>query len=198
MFQFDYFNNISFSGPEIDDFETFNLLPQYLRDFFLKINGFIIRTGVLHIRGCVKEPKWHSLKEIWYGECKLSNLYQSIKINDIPIGQDCLGNQFFLRKNIIHLLNSEFDEVDNLKIDFRQFIEEMNDLTDEELDVKKMQNIILEPGQLINSDPPLAIISPIGYSFKAIDAIEQIKNLSILSKILKKGIDTDLISLNPN
>lgn len=198
MFQFDNFKNVCYSGPEIDDFETFDLLPKYLRDFFLKKNGFVIRTGVFHIRGCVIEPKWHSLKEIWHGECKLSDLYQSININDIPIGQDCLGNQFFLRKNIIHLLDSEIDEVENLKIDFCQFIEEMNDLTDEELDVKKMQNITLAPGQLISSDPPLAFKSPIGYSFKAIDALEQIKNLSKLSKILKKGIDNDLISVNQN
>ena len=198
MFQFDNFKNICFSGPEIDDFETFDRLPQYLKDFFLKKNGFTIRTGLFHIRGCVLEPKWHSLKEIWYGESKLSNLYQSINKNDIPIGQDCLGNQFFLRNNIIHLLNSEIDEVDNLKIDFRQFIQEINELTDEDIDVKKMQNIELAPGQLIYSDPPLAFNSPIGYSFKAIDALEQIKNLSKLSKILKKGIDKDLISANSN
>jgi hypothetical protein len=198
MTNFENFNNISYSGPEIDDFETFDLLPDYLKDFFLKKNGFIIRTGIFHIRGCVKEPKWHSLKEIWLGENKLSNLFQSINKNDIPIAQNCLGDQFFLRHNIIHLLKSEYDEVENLKIDFIQFIEEMNELAPEEIDVRKMQNIILEPGQLINSDPPLALKSPIGYSFKAIDAIEQIKNLSKLSRLLKKGIDKDLISLNPN
>lgn len=105
---------------------------------------------------------------------------------------------FFFRDNIIHLLKSEYDEVENLKIDFPQFIKEMNEITPEELDVKKMQNIILEPGQLINADPPLAIKPLIGYSFKAVDAIEQIKNLSKLARVLKKGIDKDLISLNPN
>jgi hypothetical protein len=198
MNYFGNFNNISYSGPEIDDFETFVLLPDYLKDFFLKKNGFIIRTGFFHIRGCVKEPKWHSLKEIWLGENKLSDLFQSINKNDIPIAQNCLGDQFFLRHNIIHLLKSEYDEIENLRIDFHQFIKEMFELAPEDLDVKKMQNIILEPGQLINADPPLVFKSPIGYSFKAIDAIEQIKNLSKLSKILKKGIDKDLISTNPN
>ncbi len=198
MNQFKNSKCIIYTGHEIDDLDTFNMLPKYIRDFYIKNNGFILGNGVVHIRGCVKKPIWHSLKEIWYGKDKLSNLYDSIQLNDIPIAQDCFGDQFFLRNNTMYLLKSEFDEIETFNCDFLEFMEQIYDLTPEEIDLKNSHGIKLKPGQLINVDPPLVFDSPIGYSFKAIKAIDQIKNLSKLSKILKKRIDKELINTNPN
>ena len=57
------FKDITYLGSEIDDLDTYNLLPDYLKDFYLNNNGLIAYNGGLHIRGCVNFPEWHSLKE---------------------------------------------------------------------------------------------------------------------------------------
>ena len=79
--------NITYSGQKIDDIDTFDILPDFLKDFYLSQNGFVAFNGGFHFRGCVKTPKWHSIKEIWFGDIKLSRLFASVDINDIPFAQ---------------------------------------------------------------------------------------------------------------
>jgi len=180
-----HLQNIIYSGQKIDDFDTFDILPDYLKDFFLVQNGFIAFKGGLHIRGCVKTPSWHSINESWFGDIKLSGLFDSIDINDIPIGQDCFGDQFVIRHNSVWHLFAEIDEIVDLGLNFNEFIEQIYNSPKEFLNIDLIDNINLKPGQLINVVPPFCIKADKGYSFKPIGTESQIKYLSFLSKQIK-------------
>jgi hypothetical protein len=187
--------NLDYIGQTIDDLDTFDILPDYLKNFYHKLNGFIAFQGGLHVRGCSIEPGWHSLREIWFGEFKLSRLFDSIEANDIPIAQDCFGDQFVIRMGHLWLLHSETDEITDLEIDFDQFIEQSFSATPRFLNIHNIQNLKLKPGQLINVVPPFCIDSKTGYSYKPIDSLEQIRYLSFFSKEIKKLPDGTTINL---
>ena len=188
-------SDLNYIGNTIDDLDIFDILPDYLKNFYSKLNGFIAFQGGLHIRGCSKEPGWHSLREIWFGEFKLSSLFDSIESNDIPIAQDCFGDQFVIRMGHIWLLHSETDEITDLKIDFGQFLEQTFSGKPKFLNIHNIQNLKLKPGQLINVVPPFCIDSKKGYSFKPVDASEQIKYLSFFSKEIIKLPDGTPINI---
>jgi hypothetical protein len=191
----DFYSEINYWGQDIDDFDTLEILPEYLKAFFLKQNGFIAFKGGLHIRGCVKEPRWHSLKEIWFGNNKLSNLFDSIETNDIPIAQDCFGDQFVIRNGGLWLLHSETDYMTDLGIDFIQFIQQVFINSSKFLNIENIQCLGLKPGQLINVVPPFCINSKDGYKFRPIDAIEQLNYLSFFSREIKGLPDWTNINL---
>ena len=177
--------NITYSGQKIDDIDTFDILPDFLKDFYLSQNGFVAFNGGFHFRGCVKTPKWHSIKEIWFGDIKLSRLFASVDINDIPFAQDCFGDQFLIRKNTILRLSSETDEILDLGIDFNGFLNQIYNNPFEFLNIDNIDIPGLKPGQLINVIPPFCVKADKGYSFKPIDMIEQIRFLSEFSKQIK-------------
>jgi hypothetical protein len=180
-----FIHDVNYWGQSISDFDTLDILPGYLKDFYLKQNGLIAFHGGLHIRGCVNEPDWHSLKEVWFGNTKLSLLFDSIEINDIPIAQDCFGDQFIIRDKSIWLLSAETDEIKNLEVDFLQFTQQAFTDTSKFLNIENIQHLDIKPGQLINVVPPFCVNSKSGYSFRPIDSFEQIRYLSSFSKEIK-------------
>lgn len=187
-------SNISYFGKEIDDFNMFENLPDYLKEFYRISNGFVALNGGLHIRGCVKSPKWHSLREYWIGDSKLTSLFNSIEKDDIPFAQDCFGDQYVIRKNIIWKLSIETDEIDNLEISFNDFIERVKSNPYEYLNIENIEPNTLEPGQIFNVVPPFCVDSP-DYSFKPIQIEEQIRYLSEFSKQIKYSPDGKIIIL---
>ena len=181
----EHLQNIKYIGQKIDDFDTFDILPDYLKDFFLADNGVIALNGGLHIRGCVKTPKWHSLGAYWFGNTKLSGLFSSLETNDIPFAQDCFGDQFVIRRKNIWRLSAEFDEIKDLEIDFFEFLKQIYSNPFEFLNIENIEGLNLKPGQLINVTPPFCVDSKSGYSLKPVEMEEQIKYLSDFSKQIK-------------
>ena len=181
----EHLQNMKYTGQKIDDFDTFDILPDYLKDFYLNQNGFIAFNGGFHFRGCVEFPKWHSLKNVLFGDMKLSSLFDSVEINDIPFGQDCFGDQYLIRNNNIWRLSAETDEIENLGLDFQEFLKQIYCNPIEFLNIENIDNLTLNPGQLINVVPPFCIEAENGYSFKPIDTEEQILYLSNFSKQIK-------------
>jgi len=180
--------DITFEGPAISDQNFLNALPEDLKSILKKKNGFIAFGGGFHLRGICDEPTWHSLELFWTGNHSFSKLYSSVQKDDVPFGQDCLGDQFLLRKNQVLRLRGESGEIVDMKMDFLTFLEEAlsNPLEFLELSpLKKIQNEgkKLEPGQLINVYPPfITAESRKGVSLKPIPTLERILFLSNFAK----------------
>jgi len=179
------FQNIIYRGKEIDDKNTFEILPDYLRDFLSRQNGFVMINGGLHFRGCVLTPKWHSLGYVWFGELKLSDLFDCLTKNDIPIAQDCFGDQYLIRDNKIIKLLAESGDLEFLEIDFDKFIENLKADPVRTLNVENVDKFDLKPGKLLSVIPPFCIKSDSERSFKQIDAEERIRFLSNLSRQIR-------------
>jgi len=173
--------NITYSGQKIDDFDTFDILPDYLKDFYSHQNGLIAYHGGLHIRGCVLIPKWHSLGYLWLGELKISDLFDCITPNDIPIAQDCFGDQYLIRDNQIIRLLAETGDLELLGMDFNDFIKQVGANPIETLNVENVDRFDLHPGQLLSVIPPFCIKSDSERLIKPIDSEERLRFLSYLS-----------------
>src|SRR5687768_15905260 len=92
---------ITYKGPEIDDFGTFNSLPIELKGLLKQANGIVAFKGGLHIRGCCSDPGWNSINEVWTGKSAFWKHYPDVLDIDVPFAQDCMGDQFFIRSHKI-------------------------------------------------------------------------------------------------
>jgi hypothetical protein len=178
----EYLQNITYTGQKIDDFESFGRLPDYLKDFLSRQNGLIAFDGGFHIRGCVLTPKWHSLGYAWDGELKLSALFDNLTPNDIPIAQDCFGDQYLIRDNQIIRLLTETGDLEFLETDFYKFIELVEADPIGILNVVDIDRFDLKPGQLLSVIPPFCIKSKSDRSIKPVDSDERIRFLSSFSR----------------
>lgn len=174
----------TYVGPEITDFEILEKLPENLRSFLNQNNGCILFDGGLHIRGAVLSPDWHSLRNVWFGDCALYQLFPAVKKSDIPFAQDCLGDQFFLRQDIVYKLDAEIGEMKSLNIDLKTFISHfMEDPVDFLLLQPLLQYLneggVLKPGELLSIYPPFCTKeSANGVSMKAIPMFDRISFLA--------------------
>ena len=113
----------TYIGPEITDREVFDRLPSALRKVLTENNGFILFEGGFHIRGACTEPVWHSLREVWMGTNALHHLFPIIQQSDVPFGEDCVGDQFLLRNDVVIKLFSETGELESLNIGLDDFLQ---------------------------------------------------------------------------
>ncbi len=181
---------ITYKGEPINDWLTFNRLPGCIQDFLIEINGFTVRNN----GGCVNSPDWHSLNEVWHGGTRLSDLFDSIRPDDIPIAQDCVGNQFIIRQNKICMLDVETGRIELMEIDFQEFIRQIAELSYDELQDSNMQNVELVPGQHFSYYP--VDNSPVlDFSLKAFDSLAHLKLLSMIARVNKMpDIDRKLLN----
>lgn len=189
-------SNISYTGQEIDDYQSFARLPDYLKDFLSCQNGFIAFNGGFHVRGCVLTPKWHSLGDAWYGDLKLSDLFVNLTTDDIPIAQDCFGDQYLIRNDEVIRLLSETGELEYLKTDFHNFMDLIADDPFGVLNIDGIERFDLKPGQLLSVFPPFCINTNSEYSIKPIDSYDRIRFLSHLSRQISNlpdGTDVKMV-----
>lgn len=145
----------------ITDEEIFEYVPDDLAEFYEEINGIVAFQGGLQIRGCVREPKWNSLYEAWKGEKALYKTYENLYEDDVPFAQDCMGDQYFLREEIVWMLEAETGEIHDLEIDFFDFIDEAIEDPVEFLSLHPLVQYLSEdgdmgPGELLSCMPPLS------------------------------------------
>jgi hypothetical protein len=151
--------HITFTGPAIDDHDLLDQLPKTLANLLQQTNGFIQYHGGLHVRGACKAPAWHSLRAAWLGDEAFYRHYPELTADDIPFGEDCLGDQFFLRDAVVWRLFAETGETESLEVNLSQFMKETQDDPGEELGLHPLLQFQrdggkLEPGQLLSADPP--------------------------------------------
>lgn len=164
---------MTYEGDPVVDNELCKSLPDDLRAFYREVNGIVAYKGGLHIRGCVLEPKWHSLRRVWHGEWALYRSFSVLRSSDIPFAQDCLGDQFFWRLGTVWRLFWDSGEIEDLEIEFFDFLEDIQADPVDYLDLEPLvfyldQGHHLDPGKILISDPPLSVESD-HYEFKSLD-----------------------------
>ncbi len=160
--------NITYRGGPIDDPEILPHLPPEIQEMLQIENGFILWNGGLHFRGACKEPKWHSLRAAIEGKKSLISLYSTLKVGDIPFAQDCMGDQFILRKNAVLFLAAETGELEQFSSDLDEFFSKAAQDPEEYLNINLEYH--LEPGDLFHAHPPFCFESEGDVSLRAIPA----------------------------
>src|SRR5882672_5596064 len=117
------FADTTFRGPELSDRRLLAELPAEYRELLERVNGLIAFGGGLHLRGLCEEPTWHGVGVVWGGAYTLSGLYDVVLASDVPFGQDCFGDQFFLRGESVSRLTGETGEAEDLQLSFSDFLE---------------------------------------------------------------------------
>lgn len=151
--------NPSYRGPQLNDQEIFDRLPEDYRALLAQMNGFIKFGGGLHVRGACLEPDWHSLRQVWTGDYALHRLFPQLQANDIPFAQDALGDQYLLRAEVVHHLRAETGAVESLQCSLFDFLaaaeaDPVTYLGLAPLLKFQEQGKQLEPGYLLSAYPP--------------------------------------------
>lgn len=176
--------NLIYRGPHLDDQETFARLPPDYQTLLAQMNGFIKFGGGLHVRGVCLEPAWHSLREVWTGEHALHRLFPQLQTDDVPFGQDALGDQYVLRNEVVHHLRAETGALASLQCGLFDFLaaaeaDPVEYLTLAPLLKFQEQGKRLEPGQLLSAYPPFCTKeSAQGVHLAAIPMLERISFLA--------------------
>ncbi|MCB0688962.1 MAG: hypothetical protein KDC53_20630, partial [Saprospiraceae bacterium] len=147
-------------------------LPSELKSFYTEINGIVAYRGGLHIRGCVSGPDWHSLRYFWKGPKALYRQFASLRENDIPFAEDCLGDQYFWRLGTVWRLFFDNGDVEDLELELYDFFEEVEKDPVDFLDLEPLvyfldQGNEIEAGQYLVPDPPFTVESDT-YAFKVL------------------------------
>ena len=178
------FDNVTFQGPAIAEPVLLAILPDECRQLLAQRNGFIAFAGGLHIRGLSDDPDWHSLQKVWTGDLALAKLYPNLTELDIPFGQDCVGDQFILRDEIVHRLWAETGELGSLGCGFNEFLtnaaaDPVGYLSLQPLQQFQHEGGTLQPGKLLSVYPPFCTKEAAnGVSLRAISALERISFLA--------------------
>jgi len=156
------FEGVLLKGGEITDMETFESLPEDLKEFYSQTNGLVAFQGGLTIRGCVTEPTWFSLAEACNGEFAVSEVYENVDETDIPFAFDCCGDQYFLRDGIVFRLCGENGEIESYDIDIWEFIESAIAEPEDYLDLQPLHDFMndggkLKPGEMLHIYPPFMV-----------------------------------------
>jgi len=116
------FSDITWRGESSDDIEILAGLPQELVALLTEVNGFILHSGALHVRGASLSPDWHSLRNACDGAGAFHRLYEEVSEADIPFAQDQTGDQFLIREGRIYRLEAETGSVQALCDSLSQFL----------------------------------------------------------------------------
>lgn len=142
---------ITWRGPEIDDFEILQELPDSLVEGLRELNGFVLHGGALHVRGACAWPEWHSLDFAMRGKAAFHELYETVLPSDIPFAQDLYGDQFLLRDEQVWRLFAETGELESMAGNLEEFWDGVKSNFTTYLNVDAAE---LEPGQLLLAYPP--------------------------------------------
>ena len=153
---------VTYASRQIDDPELLKTLPEYLVAMLRETNGFIHFDGGLHLRGACLSPAWHSIRAASEGALSFHTLYQDVQPEDIPFAEDCMGDQFLLRRGSVHRLASETGGVEDLAMTLPAFFRRAEADPVEFLQMHPLLQFQAEggrltPGQLLAAYPPFFI-----------------------------------------
>lgn len=179
------FKGVIYMNEEPADEGLIERLPEDLAAFYKDINGIIAFNGGLQIRSCDSSDHWNSLERFWQGDDSFAKVYPNVLPSDIPFGQDCVGDQFLLREDRVHLLSAETGEVMDMEVSFDEFLESC---AEDPVDYLAMEPLVhylsleetLEAGQLVHVTPGLSLDLPedTAYHIDAMSIEERLKWLS--------------------
>ncbi len=175
--------NDAFVGPPVDDWDVLSRLPSELAEALRMKNGFVSGDSTLHVRGACNEPEWHSLRYVWDGPHSLHELFPAVQATDIPIAEDCFGDQYLLRDHLVVHLSGETGEVEVLQMRWEEFITQARRFPVDFLGVQELQRFqqeggTLSPGQSLSVYPPCVVRSEKPRSLRAVSSLERISWLA--------------------
>jgi hypothetical protein len=182
------FPGVTYVGPDADDREVLERVPEDLRRLLEQVNGLVAFDGGLHIRGAVKEPLWHSLRHAWTGGLAFHERYASVQPGDVPFAQDAVGDQWLLRDGRVVSLASETGELEPLGQTFGEFLEAARAAPVETLGLEPLMQFHAEGGtlplgRLLNVYPPFCTKeSADGVDLSPVPAIERLEFLADLAR----------------
>lgn len=132
----------------------------------------ILYSGGLQIRSNDAEDPLLNCNTFLNGEIAFHNLYPAIEHEDYPIAQDCFGDQFFIRNNLVIKLMAETGDIEELNCTWEQFLVWVAEDPIERLDLP--DDLELEKGKLLFAYPPFCTVEGSNAVIKAIDGIELI------------------------
>ena len=171
------FPDITYLGPPASA-EALARVPLALRTFLSQTNGVVAYRGALHVRGLCAEPEWHSLESCWAGPNALHREYPTLNPDDVPFGQDCVGDQFILRGEPVMRLAAETGEIEVIAPTLDAFWALIRADPVEALGMHPLLQLeteggTLRPGQLISAYPPFCTKEAAdGVSLRAVPALE--------------------------
>lgn len=180
-----------YCGPPIDDAEILARLPGEYRRLLETVNGYVADRGGWHVRGACGSPAWHSLREAWCGVDAIHRLFPAVAADDIPFGQDALGDQYVLRNGEVWKLDAEVGELNPLQMTLPEFDAAVRADPDEFLALGPLREFqaeggTLEPGQLLSVYPPFVFKeSANGVTYRAVAALDRLRFLSDLARQLR-------------
>jgi hypothetical protein len=128
---------------------------------------------------------------MWTGPARLNFGYPELRKTDVPLAEDCMGDQFLLRDESVIRLTAETGEVEMLGISMWEFLRCAQKDPVEFLQLHPLIQLHneggkLQPGELLNAAPPFVFKeSANGVSLKAVPAFEQRSFLHTLYAGLK-------------
>lgn len=181
---------VIYRGEAPVDQELAARLPDELRQFYEEANGLLAYNGGLQIRSCTQDAHWNSLGHYWTGETALHHTYPNLTSSDIPFGQDCVGDQFFLRDDSVWLLSAETGEVVDMEASFDEFLENCIEDPVEYLAMEPLVHHLdmegpLAPGHLVHVVPALSLELPEDTPYH-IDSLPVSERLAWLKELFHK------------
>jgi hypothetical protein len=176
----------SFVGPPIDD-AILSMVPDEIVQAWRGQNGFLSEDSGFHFRGACFGPLWHSLRYVWLGDFALHRFFPSVNASDIPLAQDCFGDQFLLRDKDVVRLSGETGEIEELRMGWNEFLRRVDSEPLEFLQLQYLYRFrkeggVLLPGQLLSVYPPFVSADDGDRSIRAIPALERISWLADFSR----------------
>jgi hypothetical protein len=181
------FERVIYTGPTFSDREILRVIPAELASVLVVDNGVVAYSGGFHIRGACSDPQWHSLRSAWSGPHALSKHYDAVRATDVPFAQDALGDQYLLRDDVVHHLNTETGELASRRVALALFLQgvradPVGTLSLEPLLAFEADGGVLQPGQLLSVYPPYCVNTETRRSFRAVAALDRLGFLASLAR----------------
>lgn len=129
-------------------------------------------SGGLQIRSEEASDPFYKITTFSGGELALHKLYSNVLATDIPIAQDCFGDQFLIRDDKVIKLYAESDDIEEYNCDWESFLKWIDDDPIDRLDLP--EDLQLEKGKLLFAYPPFCTKEGENASIKPIDGKELI------------------------
>jgi hypothetical protein len=167
----------SYLGPPIDDTELLIHLPEEISSALRIENGFIAAGGGLHVRGACLSPAWHSMRVAWEGDLAIHRLFPAVEESDIPLAEDCFGDQYLLRDLQVVRLQGETGEIEATQKTWLEFLACVEADPIEFLQLSYLSRFqeeggILMPGDLLSVYPPFVAKECVNPSIRPIPSLE--------------------------
>ena len=141
-------------------------LPSSSDIFPINVHGQYLYSGGLQVRGALSNDSQLSLHRYWHGEMAFHNMYRSVLDSDVPIAQDCFGDQYLDREGIVYFLSAETGDTEKLNMSPDEFIQWAAKDPIENLNLPEELN--LEQGFLLHAYPPFCTKEGSNASVKAV------------------------------